>query len=87
MSWDKVCFLLFLYTFRYASILQVQRTNGFTLISLAYAELFICLATVALRLGDRMELFETTEEDVVVQRDVFAMRPKRDTKGIRILVK
>jgi Cytochrome P450 len=55
--------------------------------SLAYAEIFICLAALVLRLGDRLELFETTTEDVELHRDVFAVRPKPGTKGIRVLVK
>ena len=57
------------------------------LCSLAYAELFICIAAIVLRLGDRLELFETTTEDVKIHRDAFAMRPKRETKGIRVLVR
>lgn len=57
------------------------------LCSLAYAELFICVAAIVLRLGDRLELFETTTEDVEIHRDVFAMRPKRESKGIRVLVR
>jgi hypothetical protein len=55
--------------------------------SLAYAEMYLCIAAVVLRLGDRLELFDTTVEDVKLDHDVFAMRPKPDTKGIRVLVK
>jgi hypothetical protein len=40
-----------------------------------------------MRLGDRLELFETTTEDVTIQRDAFVMRPKRETKGIRVVVR
>jgi len=56
-------------------------------INLAYAEIFICLAALVLRLGDRMELFETTADDVELHHDVFAVRPKPGSKGIRVLVK
>jgi hypothetical protein len=34
-----------------------------------------------------MELFETTADDVELHHDVFAVRPKPGTKGIRVLVK
>jgi hypothetical protein len=54
---------------------------------LAYAELVICIATVVLRLGDRLEVFRTITEDVMVARDVFATRLKRNTKEIRVLQK
>ena len=56
-------------------------------INLAYAELYICIAAIVLRMGDRLDLYETTREDVEVARDVFAMRPKKESKGIRVLVR
>ncbi|KAF2808737.1 oxoglutarate/iron-dependent oxygenase [Mytilinidion resinicola] len=56
-------------------------------INLAYAELFICIATIVLRLGNRLKLYETTEEDVEIQRDCFGPRPKHGSKGVRVLVK
>jgi cytochrome P450 len=56
-------------------------------INLAYAELFICIAAVVLRLGNRLELFETTIDDVKLFKDVFGMRPKPDSKGIRVILK
>jgi hypothetical protein len=56
-------------------------------INLAYAELFICIAAVVLRLGRQLELFETTTEDVKLFKDVFAMRPKPESKGIRVVLK
>ena len=49
--------------------------------------MFICIAGVVLRLGDRLELFETMTKDVKLHHDVFAMRPRPETKGIRVLVK
>jgi len=56
-------------------------------INLAYAEIFICLAALVLRLGDKLELFETTAKDVELHHDIFAVRPKPGSKGIRVLVK
>ncbi|KAF1815265.1 putative cytochrome P450 [Eremomyces bilateralis CBS 781.70] len=56
-------------------------------INLAYAELYICIAAVVLRLGDQLELFETDRSDVEFDHDVFAMRPKPETKGIRVTVR
>lgn len=55
--------------------------------SLAYAELYVCIAAVVLRLGTRMELYKTDWDDVRIYRDGFAMRPKPDSKGIRVLIK
>ncbi|EGX94785.1 cytochrome P450, putative [Cordyceps militaris CM01] len=55
-------------------------------IQLAYAELFLCLALLFRRLGDRMELFETTRKDVEIYYDRFVPTPRYGTKGIRILV-
>jgi hypothetical protein len=34
-----------------------------------------------------MELYETTTEDVELHHDVFSVRPRPGTKGIRVLVK
>ncbi|KAF2424505.1 cytochrome P450 [Tothia fuscella] len=53
-------------------------------INLAYAEMYICIAAVTLRLGRRLELFETTyEKDVKLFRDGFGGRPQPDSNGIR----
>jgi len=55
-------------------------------INLAYAELFMALAAVVRKLGDRMELFETTAEDVVIHHDGFLPFVKPGSKGIRVTV-
>ncbi|KAF2137173.1 uncharacterized protein K452DRAFT_291838 [Aplosporella prunicola CBS 121167] len=56
-------------------------------INLAYAELFIGLASLIRFLGDRLELFETTKEDVRFYRDDFVPGVKPGSKGVRVLVK
>jgi cytochrome P450 len=54
--------------------------------NLAYAELYICLAAIVLRVGEQMELFETTLKDVTPEFDSFAMRPYRGSQGIRVVI-
>ncbi|KAL1970158.1 hypothetical protein VTN77DRAFT_6563 [Rasamsonia byssochlamydoides] len=53
-------------------------------INLAYAELYLTLATVLRRF--EFENFETTVDDVRVARDFFVGVPKLDSKGIRAVV-
>ncbi|OJD35002.1 cytochrome p450 [Diplodia corticola] len=55
--------------------------------NLAYAEMHIALATVLRRFGDRMELFDTTIDDVRVQRDLFIPKPRVGSKGVRVLIR
>jgi hypothetical protein len=52
--------------------------------SLAYAEMYLTLATIVRRFD--MELFETTREDVTMVHDFFVAAPRLDSKGIRIKV-
>ncbi|KIV99166.1 uncharacterized protein PV09_09120 [Verruconis gallopava] len=54
--------------------------------NLAYAELYLCLAAVILRVGENIELFETTIKDVTPEYDAFAMRPYKESKGIRVII-
>lgn len=65
-------------------------------INVAYAELYTCLGTIFRRYGGpereagpegRLELFETTKDDVVMVGDNFIPSLKKGTKGIRVLVK
>lgn len=64
-------------------------------INLAYAELYTCLASIFRRYGGpesmgpegRLELFETTKEDVEMAADMFIPFVKPGSKGIRVLVK
>ena len=53
--------------------------------SVAYAELYLTLAAVVPRFD--LEMFETTAEDIVMDRDFFVGVPKLDSKGVRVVVK
>ncbi len=55
--------------------------------SLAYAELYLGIGLLVRRLGARMELFETTKDDVEIYRDRVVPMPKDGSKGVRILVR
>lgn len=61
--------------------------------NLAYSELYLCLNAVFTRYGaadmgapGRMELFETTIDDVELKHDLFVPIPKLDSKGVRVLL-
>jgi len=54
-------------------------------INLAYAELYLPLATVFREFD--LELYETTREDVDIVHDFFDGSPRLDSKGVRVLVK
>ena len=66
-------------------------------INLAYAELYICISRIFRWYnggkdgpggqGGRLELFETSNDDVEFAADLFIPSPKKGTKGIRLLVK
>ncbi|GME42310.1 cytochrome p450 [Neofusicoccum parvum] len=56
-------------------------------INLAYAELFIGLATLVRCFGDRLELYECGVEDVRYHHDAFLPAVRPDSKGVRVLVK
>ena len=53
--------------------------------SLAYAELYVSLATVFRRFD--FELFETDRSDVDVAREYHIPQVKKSSKGIRVMVK
>ncbi|OAQ58690.1 cytochrome P450 oxidoreductase [Pochonia chlamydosporia 170] len=53
---------------------------------LAYTELYMCLGLLFRRLGSRLELFETTEQDVEIYYDRFVPTPRDGTQGIRVLI-
>ncbi|KAL1651883.1 hypothetical protein SLS58_000006 [Diplodia intermedia] len=55
--------------------------------NLAYAELFTLLAMLIRCYGHRLELFETTAEDVDFHHDAMIPAVKPGSKGIRVLVK
>jgi hypothetical protein len=52
--------------------------------SLAYAEMYLTLATIVRRFD--MELYETSIEDVTMVHDFFVAVPKLDSKGVRVKV-
>lgn len=51
---------------------------------LAYAQLYLGLATVMRRF--EMRLFETERADVACVRDMFVPRPRKGSKGARVLI-
>lgn len=56
------------------------------LLSLALCELHIALAALALRVLPRMQLFETTQDDVLYDHDMFIPMPKPSSTGVRITI-
>ena len=52
--------------------------------SLAYAELYLTLATILSRF--ELENYETTTDDVAIHRDFFVGVPKEGSKGVRAIV-
>lgn len=52
--------------------------------SLAYAELYLTIATVFRRVD--IQLFETMRDDVVIVRDAFIGNPKESSNGVRVTV-
>ena len=55
--------------------------------NLAYAELYLVLATIFAPGRFHFELFETDESDVKVVHDFANTSPRLDSKGVRVLVK
>ncbi|EON69687.1 hypothetical protein W97_08947 [Coniosporium apollinis CBS 100218] len=61
--------------------------------NLAYAELYLCLFAVFRKYagpgnqGSRMELFDTSTEDVEFKYDLFVPYPKIESEGIRVVLK
>jgi cytochrome P450 len=53
--------------------------------NLGQAELFLTLATVLRRFD--LDLYETDETDVTIERDWYVMQPKKDSLGVRAIVK
>lgn len=54
--------------------------------SLAYCELYVAVAVMALKIFPRLTLFETTEEDVKYDHDLFVPMTKEDSRGVRVLI-
>ena len=55
-----------------------------SVISLALCEIHFGIAALALRVLPQMRLFETTEEDVLYDHDMFIPMTKAGSKGIRV---
>ncbi|ROV99536.1 hypothetical protein VMCG_06332 [Cytospora schulzeri] len=53
--------------------------------SLAYCELYLTVATMALKIFPRLTLFETTEEDVKFDHDLVVPMTKDDSKGFAMI--
>ena len=55
---------------------------------LAYAELYLTLGYFFMRIGDRLQLYETEyERDVAFVQDYFIPAPSRQSRGVRVVEK
>lgn len=54
--------------------------------SLALCEIYHALAALTLRVFPHMRLYETTEEDVRYDYDLFIPMVKRGSKGVRAVL-
>ncbi|KAI1630610.1 cytochrome P450 [Biscogniauxia mediterranea] len=54
--------------------------------NLAFCELYLAVAALVLRVYPHMRLFETTEEDVVYDHDMFVPLTKDESKGVRVVI-
>ncbi|KAE8369703.1 cytochrome P450 [Aspergillus caelatus] len=55
-------------------------------INLAFCELHVVLAALTMRVFPHMQLYETTEDDVRYDHDLFNPLPKASSKGIRAVI-
>lgn len=53
--------------------------------NLAFSELYLLTAALATRMD--LELYETTIEDVAIQRDWTIPQPRADTKGVQVMIR
>ncbi|KAI2464658.1 cytochrome P450 [Annulohypoxylon bovei var. microspora] len=54
--------------------------------NLALCELYVALAALTLRVFPHARLFETTEEDIIYDHDMFVPMPKAGSEGVRITI-
>ncbi|ROV96702.1 hypothetical protein VSDG_05517 [Cytospora chrysosperma] len=54
--------------------------------SLAYCELYIATAALVLRVLPRMNLYQTTVDDVRYDHDLIVSQPKKGSKGVRVVI-
>ncbi|OTB13279.1 hypothetical protein K445DRAFT_76519 [Daldinia sp. EC12] len=67
------------------SMLAFSRGSRICLgMNFALCEIYMAVAALTLRVFPQMQLFETTEEDVVCDYDLFAPMPKDGSKGVRV---
>ncbi|KAH7075714.1 putative cytochrome P450 [Paraphoma chrysanthemicola] len=55
-------------------------------INLAYCELFVSTAALALNVFPHMKLFETTTDDVKYDHDLITAQAKKGSKGVRVVM-
>lgn len=55
-------------------------------ISLAYCEIYLALALLILRVYPRMQLHQTTIDDVKLSRDLFVPVIKDGRKGVQVFI-
>ncbi|KAL8849537.1 MAG: hypothetical protein Q9221_005471 [Calogaya cf. arnoldii] len=55
-------------------------------INLAYCELYLLLAMLAVRVYPRLQLYDTMEKDVAYDHDFFNPFPVWDSKGVRAII-
>lgn len=55
-------------------------------VSLAYCEIYLAIAMFVLRVYPRMQLHETTVDDVKLYRDLFVPVVKDGRKGVRVFL-
>ena len=48
--------------------------------------MYMSIAAMTLRLGDRLKLFDTTLDDVEIHHDTIVPAPKMGSKGIRVVI-
>ncbi|KAI1208578.1 cytochrome P450 [Annulohypoxylon truncatum] len=54
--------------------------------NLALCEIYVALAALTLRVFPQARLYETTEEDITYDHDMFVPMPKAGSKGVRIII-
>ena len=69
------------------SAIRLVPTANEILRSFALCEIYMTVAALTLRVFPQMQLFETTEEDVVCDYDLLAPMPKDGSKGVRVIGK
>lgn len=61
-------------------------SNCLTIASLALCELHLALAALTLRVLPHIQLYETTEEDILYDYDMLVPMPKVGTNGVRAIL-